>query len=90
MSSLDTYVILMLWIVCFYMKCLKYAFFVQQHELEHIYLSDDDLKSLKDKTNDFFEYLKFQAQHGDVESQVSSSRCYFNVRADNINNIRFI
>lgn len=55
--------------------------FVQQHELEHIYLGDDDLKSLSRKTNDLVEYLKFQAQRGDIESQAGSSQCYFHVRA---------
>lgn len=56
-------------------------FFVQQHKLEHIYLSDENLNSLNRITNDVFEYLKFQAQRGDVESQASSSQCYFHVTA---------
>lgn len=45
---------------------------VQQHRLEHIYLSEEGLNSLDLMTNDVFEYLKFQAEHGDIESQVSS------------------
>lgn len=56
-------------------------FFVQQHKLEHIYLSDEDLNSLNHMTNELFEYLKFQAKRGDIESQASSSQCYVHVTA---------
>lgn len=56
-------------------------FFLQQHKLERIYLSDEDLNSLNHRTNDLFEYLMFQAQRGDIDSQASSSQCYFQVTA---------
>lgn len=48
---------------------------VQQHNLEHIYLSEEGLNSLDVVNNDVFEYLKFQAERGDIESQVSSRLC---------------
>ncbi|XP_056893155.1 protein sel-1 homolog 3 isoform X1 [Takifugu flavidus] len=40
-----------------------------QHNLEHIYLSEEGLTSLDVVNNDVFEYLKFQAERGDIESQ---------------------
>lgn len=65
-------------------------FFVQ-HKLEHIYLSDENLNSLSQMTKDLFEYLKFQAQRGHIESQASSSQCYFHVTAVGwLNNIYFV
>lgn len=54
---------------------------VQQHSLEHIYLSEEGLNSLDLMTNDVFEYLKFQAERGDIESQVSSRLYLFHSAA---------
>lgn len=54
---------------------------VQQHRLEHIYLSEEGLNSLELMTNDVFEYLKFQAERGDIESQVGSRLCQFHSAA---------
>ncbi|KAG8003474.1 Protein sel-1-like protein 3 [Nibea albiflora] len=42
----------------------------EQYTPEHIYLSNEDfLRSLTEETGDVIEYLKFQAERGDVESQ---------------------
>lgn len=45
--------------------------FLKQYAPEHIYLSNpEDLNSLNHVKSGVFEYLKFQAERGDVESQV--------------------
>ncbi|TKS74871.1 Protein sel-1 -like protein 3 [Collichthys lucidus] len=42
----------------------------KQYTLERIYLSNEDfLRTLTEETGDVIEYLKFQAERGDVESQ---------------------
>ncbi|XP_006790304.1 protein sel-1 homolog 3 [Neolamprologus brichardi] len=42
----------------------------KQHSTEHIYLNnEEDLNRLTHETNDDFQYLKFQAERGDIESQ---------------------
>ncbi|TDH08104.1 hypothetical protein EPR50_G00094300 [Perca flavescens] len=42
----------------------------EQHTLEHIYLSNqEDLNSLTHDTSDVFQYLKYKAEKGDIESQ---------------------
>uniref|UniRef100_UPI0037E8532C protein sel-1 homolog 3 isoform X2 n=1 Tax=Semicossyphus pulcher TaxID=241346 RepID=UPI0037E8532C len=42
----------------------------QQHVVEHIYLSNpEDLSRFSQETDDVFQYLTFQAERGDVESQ---------------------
>ncbi|KAA8589682.1 hypothetical protein FQN60_013047 [Etheostoma spectabile] len=41
-----------------------------QHTVEHIYLSNqEDLNSLTHETSDVFQYLKYKAEKGDIESQ---------------------
>lgn len=45
--------------------------FLKQCTPEHIYLSNpDDLSSLTHETSDVFQYLKLQAERGDLKSQV--------------------
>lgn len=45
--------------------------FLKQHSTEHIYLNnEEDLNRLTHGTKDDFQYLKFQAERGDIESQV--------------------
>lgn len=44
--------------------------FLQQHRLEHIYLSYESLNSQDHMTSDVSEYLKFQAERGNIKSQV--------------------
>uniref|UniRef100_A0A3B4G3W8 SEL1L family member 3 n=1 Tax=Pundamilia nyererei TaxID=303518 RepID=A0A3B4G3W8_9CICH len=42
----------------------------KQHSTEHIYLNnEEDLNRLTHETKDDFQYLKFQAERGDIESQ---------------------
>lgn len=48
-----------------------FVFFLKQYTPEHIYLNNqEDLDQLTDETSDAFQYLKYQAEKGDVESQV--------------------
>lgn len=47
------------------------VFYLKQYLLEHIYLSnEDDLNSLIHETSDVFQYVKYQAERGDIQSQV--------------------
>lgn len=48
--------------------------FPKQYTPEHIYLNNqEELNSLTHKKRDVFQYLRYQAQRGDAESQVCLS-----------------
>ncbi|XP_047442199.1 protein sel-1 homolog 3 isoform X2 [Mugil cephalus] len=50
----------------------------KQYLVEHIYLSkEDDINSLIHETSDVFQYVKFQAERGDIESQKRMGRMLY-------------